>query len=226
MSEIWQTLIDLQNELILRFQEYGTEIDELGVERFNQPGWINRVWTGDLFRRAHVDVVDARDSKGLWMMHVCVFPHTNNAGPIYGLDVIAGKNKVTGFFHDFSPTVDYNDSLLQEFGDFVSQFNWKKERELPDWAKAIFSEHMIAVGNVNTVEELETLCEIGLQNCDMWLDAIDHSARCFVDDGKLAQNRYGHFQKQNPHTPKTMTALGLDENDVKKFVQDCLFPDI
>ena len=226
MSEIWQALIDLQDELIFRFQEHGTEINEPGMERFNQPGWINRVWTSQLFRRAHVDVVDARDNKGLWMMHVCIFPHTNNAGPIYGLDVIAGKNKVTGFFHDFSPTVDHNDSLLQEFGDYVSQFNWKKERELPDWAKAIFSEHMIAVGNVNTVEELETLCEIGLQNCDLWLDTIDHSARCFVDDGKTAQNRYAHFQKQNPHTPRTMTALGLNEDDVKLFVQDCLFPDI
>jgi hypothetical protein len=226
VSEIWQALIDLQDELIFRFQEHGTEINEPGMEKFNQPGWINRVWTSQVFRRAHVDVVDARDTKGLWMMHVCVFPHTNNAGPIYGLDVIAGKNKVTGFFHDFSPTVDHNNSLLQEFGDYVSQFNWKKERELPDWAKAIFSEHMIAVGNVNTVEELETLCEIGLQNCDLWLDTIDHSARCFVDDGKTAQNRYAHFQKQNPHTPRTMTALGLNEDDVKLFVQDCLFPDI
>ena len=44
--------------------------------------------------------------------------------------------------------------------------------------------------------------------------------------GKEAQNRYAHFQKQNPHTPRTMTSLGLDEEDVRVFVQECLFPDI
>lgn len=226
MSEIWNTLIELQNELEQKFIDSGVEIQEQGMDRFNQPGWINKVWSGDVYRRAHIDVVDARETKGLWMMHVCVFPHVNNAGPIFGLDVVAGKNKVTGFFHDFSPTVDHNDALIQEFGDFVSQFNWKKERELPDWAKAIFSEYMIAVGNVNTLEELETLCELGIQNCDMWLDSIDHSARCLVDQGKTAQNRYAYYQKQNPHTPRTMTALGLNEEDVRAFVQDCLFPNI
>ena len=42
------------------------------------------------------DVVDARESKGLWMMHVCIFPNLDNNGPIYGFDVIAGKNKMTG----------------------------------------------------------------------------------------------------------------------------------
>ena len=226
MSEVWNTLIDLQTELILRFEEQGKEIQEPGMDRFNQPGWVNRVWSGDNFRRAHVDVVDARTTKGLWMMHVCVFPHINNSGPIYGLDVIAGKNKVTGFFHDFSPTVDHKDLLIVEFGNFVGQFNWKKERELPEWAKAIFSEHMVAVGNVNTIEELENLCEVGIENCDMWLDSIDNSNRCSVDEGKAAQNRYAYYQKQNPHTPRTMTALGLNEEDVKVFVQQCLFPDI
>jgi hypothetical protein len=46
------------------------------------------------------------------------------------------------------------------------------------------------------------------------------------ETGKDAQNRYAHFQKQNPHTPRTMTSLGLDEEDVRVFVQECLFPDI
>lgn len=48
------------------------------MDRFNQPGWVNRVWTSDAYRRAHVDVVDARETKGLWMMHCCIFPHIHN----------------------------------------------------------------------------------------------------------------------------------------------------
>lgn len=226
MSEIWQSLIDLQNALIDKFAQSGKEIHEPGMEKFNQPGWVNRVWNSDTFRRAHIDVVDARNTKGLWMMHVCVFPHVTNAGPIYGLDVIAGKNKVTGFFHDLSPTVDQADPMIQEFGKEMDNHTWKKERDLPDWAKAIFSDHMLAVGNVNTTTELQSLISIGLASMDTWLTEIGSSAECDKQTGKDAQNRYAFFQKQNPHTPRTMTALGLDEDDVKHFIQECLFPEL
>ena len=51
-------------------------------------------------RRAHIDVVDARESKGLWMMHVCVFPVIQNDGPIYGFDAppnaLTSQSKING----------------------------------------------------------------------------------------------------------------------------------
>ena len=40
------------------------------------------------------------------------------------------------------------------------------------------------------------------------------------------QNRYCYYQKQNPHTPRAMEALGLDPDDIRHFIQDCLFPEI
>jgi hypothetical protein len=43
---------------------------------------------------------------------------------------------------------------------------------------------------------------------------------------KAAQNFYAQNQKQNPHTPKVMVSLGLSEEDVTAFVQECLFPEI
>ena len=227
MSEVWNTLIRIQDRLIERFDATGTEIAEPGMDRFNQPGWINRVWTSEDYRRAHVDVVDARDTKGLWMMHCCVFPHLHNDGPIFGLDVIAGKNKITGYFHDYSPTSNPANEMIEAFGDEVGKLEWRKPRELPEWAKAIFTEHMVAAGNVNSTEELEQLVELSFQSIDNYLGYI--SAYNFVGNeqaGKDAQNRYAHYQKQNPHTPRTMTSLGLDEEDVRVFVQECLFPDI
>ena len=104
MSIIWDTLIDCKEQIIKEFDSRGKEIQEEGMAQFNQPdnGWINRVWQTEDCRRCHIDVVDARESKGLWMMHVCIFPNLDNNGPIYGFDVIAGKNKMTGAFHDFS----------------------------------------------------------------------------------------------------------------------------
>lgn len=225
MSEVWTALTEMQDRLINRFDKTGKEVFESGMNRFNQPGWINRVWTSDVYRRAHIDVVDARETKGLWMMHVCVFPHCDDTAPIYGLDVVAGKNKVTGFFHDFSPTVAPNHTMIINFGKVVSEYDWKKERALPDWAKAIFSPHMVAVGNVNTNEELSSLIDLSLNNLDDWLDYY-RNAKCSYEEGKAAQNRYAYYQKQNPHTPRTMTSLGLDENDVKLFIEECLFPDL
>ena len=227
MSEVWDTLIKIQDRLIERFDATGTEVEEQGMDRFNQPGWINRVWNSDKYRRAHVDVVDARDTKGLWMMHCCVFPHLDNDGPIVGLDVIAGKNKITGYFHDYSPTTNPANEMIEAFGDEVAKLEWRKPRELPEWAKAIFTEQMVAAGNVNSTEELEQLLELSFDSIDNYLEYIDaYNGIGKEETGKEAQNRYAHFQKQNPHTPRTMTSLGLDEEDVRVFVQERLFPDI
>jgi len=163
----------------------------------------------------------------LWMMHCCVFPRLDNNGPVFGLDVIAGKNKITGFFHDYSRTVDADHPMIEAFGDEVGKLEWRKERELPEWAQAIFSPHMVAAGNVSKREELDQLLELSLDSVDAYLTEIgNHNHMADTDEVKTAQNRYAHYQKQNPHTPKTMTSLGLDEEDVRVFVQECLFPDI
>jgi len=227
MSEVWNTLITIQDHLIEYFSDTGTEIQEPGMERFNQPGWVNRVWTSKDYRRAHIDVVDARNTKGLWMMHCCIFPQLHNNAPIFGLDVIAGQKKITGFFHDYSRTVSGDHPMIDAFGDVVSTLEWRKERELPDWAQAIFSPHMVAAGNVSKPDELSQITDLSLQSVNAYLDDIKlFNNKANEQEVKSAQNRYAYYQKQNPHTPRTMTALGLDDEDVRVFIEDCLFPNI
>jgi phycocyanobilin:ferredoxin oxidoreductase len=225
MSNVWDTLIDIQCLLEKRFSETGTESFEPGMDRFNQPGWVNRVWTSDSYRRAHIDVVDARETKGLWMMHCCVFPHTHNPAPIFGFDVIAGKNKITGCFIDYSPTGDAEHPMLWYFADEVSRYEWNKPRKLPEWAERIFSRHMIAAGNVSDETELTQIAS--LANI-----LVNHYTECVGETNNTAentteqQNYYAQNQKQNPHTPKVMVSLGLSEEDVRVFIQECLFPEI
>ena len=227
MSLVWDSLIGIQETFEEAFDKTGTEIQEPGMDRFNQPGWVNRVWTSDKYRRAHVDVVDARDTKGLWMMHCCIFPHLQNDGPIFGFDVIAGKNKITGCFHDYSATQNPHHVMIDGFGEEVAKLEWRKQRELPDWAKAIFSEHMVAAGNVNKEDEIHQIEELAKRSVESYLDEIDFfNDMGSADKGKETQNRYAYYQKQNPHTPRTMAALGLDPEDVETFIQDCLFPNI
>lgn len=213
-NTIFDILSGTYDRIVGRLSEY-----EAKDEAHDFP-WSNLVWESPKFRRAHLDVVDVRETKKLFMMHLCIFPHTHDASPIFGFDLIAGPKKVTGAFHDFSPVADH--PLDAWFRERVKLLTWSKQRELPDWAKQIFSGDMIAAGNITDPEELQVLVNAVLRNLDTYLDGIgtvgdvDHTAQ---------QNRYCHFQKQNPHTPKVMQSLGFDEETVNRFIQECLFPE-
>ena len=214
MSEIWDKLIECEQNII-------DKCASLGEEAFDDPefDWLNRVFKGEHFRRAHIDSVDARATKGLYMTHICVFPNLYNDAPIYGFDIIAGKNKVTGAFHDYSPTLNWNHPMCDLFKDCVQQLEWRKERELPPWAQAIFSKSMVAASNVK-IDEMDQVVTMALDNLDMYFEELpkystqDNNPNLIKDQ----QNRYCHYQKQNPHTPKVMESLGLDPDDVKHFL--------
>ena len=225
MSQVWNTLVEIQHLLEDNFSRTGQEINESGMERFNQPGWVNRIWTSDRYRRAHIDVVDARESKGLWMMHCCVFPHTHNPAPIFGFDVIAGKNKITGCFIDYSPTGDRDHPMIEYFAEEVGQYDWNKPRKLPEWAERIFSPYMIAAGNVSDETELAQIASLAHILVNHYTECVGETNNT-SESTKDQQNYYAQNQKQNPHTPKVMVSLGLSEEDVQMFIQDCLFPEL
>ena len=227
MSIIWDRLIECKNEIINIFEENATEFDEPGLAHFNNDLWINRVWSNNDVRRAHIDVVDARESKGLWMMHVCVFPVLNNDAPIYGFDVIAGKTKMTGAFHDFSASSTLDHPMIDGYKEAVADFIPKKQRQLPEWATNIFTDKMLAAGNVNTEEEAVAIIELAQNNLRAYFDEVgEFTGAGNRDEVIAAQNYYCHNQQQNPHTPRTMKSLGLNEADVDKFCTDMLFPKI
>jgi phycocyanobilin:ferredoxin oxidoreductase len=225
MSKVWDTLINIQHLLENEFERTGTEVFESGMDRFNQPGWINRVWTSDRYRRAHVDVVDARETKGLWMMHCCIFPHTHNPAPIYGFDVVAGKNKMTGCFHDYSKAGDPAHPMMEWFANEVAKLEWRKPRALPEWATNIFSPSMVAAGNVSDEAELDQITEMARTTLAHYLATVGETNNTATDT-TAEQNYYCENQKQNPHTPRVMVSLGLSEEDVQVFIQECLFPEI
>jgi len=227
-SIIWDRLIRCKDEIIEIFEDNGTEIEEPGMAHFNQPdgSWINRVWANDHIRRAHIDVVDARDTKGLWMMHVCCFPVLINDGPIYGFDVISGKKKMTGAFHDFSRSSGgENHPMVQGYKEAVADFIPSKQRELPEWAKNIFTDKMLAAGNVSTEEEATAIVDLAIANLRAYFAEIpEFTGKGDPEKTAEAQNYYCHNQQQNPHTPRVMKSLGLNEADVDKFCTDMLFP--
>jgi len=230
MSEIWSSLVECQQRIIMTLDRHCLQVSEPNLKKFNQPenGWVNLVWRGEHVRRGHVDVVDARKTKGLWMMHVCVFPNLDNNSPIYGFDVIAGKNKVTGAFHDFSTTTsDETHPLNEWFAEGMADYFPSKPRTLPEWATNIFSSSMLAAGNITDVNEIDSIIDFAVNNLEVYLQSLgDHASTADPKAAIVAQNYYCQNQQQNPHTPRVMKSLGLNEDDVNIFCRDVLFPTI
>ena len=161
-------------------------------------------------------------------MHVCIFPNLENNGPIYGFDVIAGKNKMTGAFHDFSRSSGGEEHpLIDWYKESVEELIPSKRRELPEWAQNIFTSSMLAAGNVKTDEEAKAIVNLAIKNLKVYFDSIgEYNNTAKKEDTIEAQNYYCHNQQQNPHTPRVMKSLGLNEADVELFCTDALFPKI
>jgi hypothetical protein len=73
--------------------------------------------------------------------------------------------------------------------------------------------------------ELEQITELARTTIAHYLDTVDETNNTAVNT-TWEQNYYAQNQKQNPHTPRVMVSLGLSEDDVQHFIQECLFPEI
>ena len=223
MSLVWDKMIPLSQNILETLEQ--TTDDELKytAEQGNGYLWENYIFTSRNYRRAHVEIVDAREAKKIWVMHMTIFPELDDPSPIFGFDVVCGANKITGAFHDFSK--NGNCSVYAWFIDRSSKLQWNKPRVLPDWATQIFSPGMIAVGNISEEEELDKLADLAIESLDVYL----YNVGCVEKTGesyKEQYNNYCKFQKMNPHTPAMMINLGIDETVFKNFMDEILFPEI
>ena len=202
--------------------------------RFNKTGALGNVYRTDLitdkefsslrYRRAHISIVDARETKKLYLLHVTVFPHLNDPSPIFGFDIVCGPTKVSGAFHDFSWAGDKTSPMYLWFKAKVAGLEWNKPRELPEWGKQIFSPAMVAIGAVGE-QELDEFIRIGLETLEFYLANVGIEQQD-VATFEMAQNRYCHYQKQNPRTPASLVHLGLTEEEVRDFIANRLFPEV
>jgi hypothetical protein len=111
------------------------------------------------------------------------------------------------------------------FKEQVSELEWNKPRELPEWARMIFSPAMVAAGNLKESAEIDQLCEIAKTSLNYYLKNVGLAQESLADF-HMAQNRYCYWQKQNPHVVRSMVSMGIDEAKMKRFVREVLFPEI
>jgi len=217
MSMVWDKLIDISEKMKYELEEISH------VEQQHDFPWpALSYYNPNLFRRADLDIIDAREERKLWMMHLVVYPHLNDPAPIYGFDVIAGPKKVTGAFHDFSP-VDPNHFMMSEFHERAAKFIPSKKRELPEWARNIFSGSMISAGNVRDGDELQELLDLCFTNLKYHLNNIGGSTE---NNYTKEHNWYAINQKKNPHTPRVMENMGVEPDEVRRYIDTCLFPEV
>jgi hypothetical protein len=224
-SNFWEQLESVNALFIDAFSASGTEVSDPAYDYFAKHGWVNQGWTSPNFKLAHVNLVDARETRGLWMLHCCIFPHLHNDAPIFGFDIIASRHKITGCFHDFSSAGNANHRLIHDFNDCVGDLEWKRERKLPEWAEKIFSPHMVAAGNISKPEEINQLFDMVYSSLHHYLENVGNTNNVRAETA-THQNFYCATQKLNPHNARVMKTLGLSDDEVNKFINECMFPEI
>ena len=219
--EAWTQIEELAEHFTNVFNNTG-EIISQDVSDYE---WHNTLWSSLSYRRAHVEIVDKRESHGMYILHTTVFPHTNDPSPIFGFDAVCGRNKITGAFHDYSISGDPLSPMYLWFKAQVNELEWNKPRELPDWAKQIFSPAMVAAGNLRSELDIQQLCDLAKTTLDFYIKNVGIEQQSGFDFHQ-AQNRYCHYQKQNPQVVRSMVAMGIEEAKIKRFVEEVLFPEI
>jgi len=221
MTIVWDKVSKLAADITEKFNATGEVINGSTEDQY---GWHNTLWSSNSYRRAHVEIVDFRETYKIYILHVTVFPHFNDPSPIYGFDAVCGPNKITGAFHDFSHAGDPTSFMYLWFKARVNGLEWNKPRSLPEWAQAIFSPAMVAAGNLQDESEIDQLCDTALTTLDFYLANIGKDQQSGADY-HMAQNRYCHYQKQNPHVINSMISMGVPEPKMKQFVREILFPE-
>lgn len=209
----WNRFIDMSRRIESQIIQWGASLD---MSKKEGDGWKHTTISfhhKKLDKGTCISIVDARESKKLWMMHVAAFASDYYPAPIYGFDVITSATKVTGCFHDLSQTT--GNPL-----PFESTYESTRTRELPDWAKEIFSENMIATA-LPSEEQISQLVDTGLQNLTRYLNFLKNAST--TDDQEVVlkhinkKSKYCENQLQNTNSKNVMVSLGLEKEYVEEF---------
>lgn len=226
-TPLLNTLRELSDKIIALFDRHLDRFDnERHINEFE--GWTDLFWQSDSIRKAHLKIIEPIEGKPkLWLIHINIFPSNLLHYPILGLDVVAGPNKISGSFFDFSPVSDETHPIITTFGLATRDLVWKKERELPDWALEIFSPYMVAAGNVREGEETEQFCDVALKLISYYLEQIQHE-NFWANGGDHLDwhNNYCINQKKNKQLWNSLRAMNLDEDKINQYVNDVLFEEL
>ena len=170
-------------------------------------GWFNMCLTGP-FARAHLERI-VRNKVDI--LHCVVMPHTNDPAPIFGFDVIALNDQLTGLFLDLTPTA--------EPAPWPITPEVKGEpRPLPDWATFFSPQFISCVPTRDDVWSGLTVLREHLRMINQFADGDRRLISC-------AQQLYTERQRANPKTYRMLQSIvGPEKAD--EFIRTVLWPDV
>ena len=221
---LWDRLNNYADDLSKRFDSSFVSYDNPKyTENMKFEGWTDTFWESETVGKCHLKTIQPKDAKSLWLMHINIFPKEGIELPILGFDIVAGPKKITGSFMDFSPLHGYEHPYNEYMEQAILGLEWIKPRELPDWAKEIFSGDMIAVGNIREGHELDQFISVTSQLVTYYLKNMEKCAYASNRDTLPILNKYCSNQKLNPHLHRSILAMGISEEDKESYVNNVLF---
>jgi len=182
--------------------------------------WENIIFTAPSFRRAHLEMFSAPGQ--FTVLHLCILPHLYDPAPIFGFDMLGGRDQVSGLFLDFSPVVSESQPSLGEAIDGETRAACGTARPVPAWG-TIFSPAFLAV-RPRGLQDVETGLAAALGGLRFYLTRLAQMPAAPRLDAILAgQTAYALAQRANPHTAR-MLARFVGAAGARTVIETLLFP--
>lgn len=187
--------------------------------------WENDFYFNPSIRYGHLEYFKSVNGK-IEVLHCTFFPSYFKNIPIYGFDVIALNNIVTGIFCDFTDCIDANETLNIRLKE-IKQKYIQNHRQLPEWAD-FFSKNFISINTkeldqndlVKTFSGLFLEYVMFVENQNLNNEYLNSDN---VKKSISIQNSYSFNQRKNDKTYKALSAyIGADK--AREFIDSILFP--
>jgi phycocyanobilin:ferredoxin oxidoreductase len=187
--------------------------------------WQNDFYFNPSIRYGHLEYFKSINGK-IEVLHCTFFPSYFKNVPIYGFDVIALNNNVTGIFCDFTKCPYDNLILSLKLKELKTKYI-ENERKLPDWAD-FFSENFVCISPKGLDQNV--LIKNFTRLFTDYVDFVENQNLngCYLDTENVkksisVQNSYSFNQRKNDKTSKALSAY-IGAEKAREFIDTILFP--
>ncbi len=201
IESIWQEHLDLSPYQVpedLGYVEGSLEGERLVIE--------NHCYQTPQFRKLHLELAQVGNS--LDILHCVMFPNPEYALPIFGADLVGGRNGINAAIVDLSP-INSDRSLPKSYHtvlSVLSPIQFSQPRALPQWGD-IFSEFCLFVRPVGTQEEADFLQRVGdflSLHCQIASTSTPLTSHLEIARVLAGQQSYCTKQQQNDKTRRVL----------------------
>ena len=221
--KLWQKLNAVSKHIETKFDEALNRYEEPKMNNLKFENWNDTFWSSESVSKCHLKTIMPKDNKGLWLMHVNVFPRESIELPILGFDIVASTENIAGAFMDFSPLFGFPHPYSDYMERRIDNLKWNNTIDLPLWAREIFSGDAIAVGNIGNGVELDQFIQVTTDLIDFYIENLEENAFVSNRDTLPLLNRYCQNKKMDPRLHSSILAMGVSEEDKNHYVNNVLF---